>query len=1531
MDRLKLYVKAFKRALIRSIARVAKKGGNLGKALYLCTILPILLGIDFLVDAFEKMITHKKLSRVAAGALSFAMVFTSVGLFAVYADVNDTVTAQDTIVSIGALSEDVAVQKLEMGASEDEIVFPDTLSVTVEKAVAEEKDLLEEEEPEEITEEVVEEPEEPEETSVEETAAPEEVDAAPVVDETPQEETPVEEAAPAEEVPAEVPVETPVEAPVETPAEPVAPEGDPSASIIDFLFPAITVYAAEPETMEEVTAEAEASEGAISIEEVLLSGITWRIVPERSTAAEFDSTISGAAYVYVPNIPAEYAVACSLPTITVFVAEEMAFEQSIVVDGVKITVKADKGVFPEGATVVARRATAEEETIADAAVDTEREAVNIASSYTFDITVYDKMGNEIQPNTAKGRVKVAFELAEASDTKLDAEVYHITNENPATPEAEKLVTENYSNTLEVETTGFSMYTVEFTYNGLQFVLDGNTEAYLSDVLEQIGITGTITDAKSSNEELFKAFYVRDNWKIAALKAFSTYETLTVVVDDVTYEIEVTDSQYTVSDGSFVYDTDNEKSAASLVSMVLSDGVAAQNAKRTGTVNTFTNGMADLGINSGIILDTSGDADAANDADLQALVSSLGYNYGGHTSTLEFEMTATGKLLNFNYVFASREFTESSNYNDAFGLFVSVNGGAYENIALITRDNGTQVPVTIVNLRAGTSGTEMSCGQGTDPASGTHSLFHYTTIALQEKESAALNGISNVFNAQKAVNIGDKVKIKFAICDCGDTAYNSYVFIEAGSLSFEAPNSQVNYEEEVLKGLDAGDEYEVTCDGEKYVFTASSDGTIPLSGTDKNGKSYNFIGKTVSIIKKGTGDTEDSEAQEVEISDRPEAVEANTNGSDMEEDVVKPADVGADAIVTSETRITLNIDTNDAEKMGQQYRIYDDKGQEMEGYGWVSPNAAGEVVFSGLTNHTKYTVRARKKATSSAPASLPSKGITVTTIGTIAVAEPLPSEISGIDYDGSERQFGVTTEEGVEITYSTELNANYSSTIPTFKDAGTYVVYYKATKEGYRTVYGNFTVTIDKLPKDNVEKDDIAYLVMDNRYVKERTVDLSSYLEKDESILAAYVDGDIEKYINITGIDGKKLTYEADAEGVGAEGHIILRVGSTNYEDYYMFIPVKGIQYVPPVVEQPQIFEPETVAETPVSIPTNVFAAEDPEEETDKTKKETAFDALEEISLLEKGNIVDSGEIWNEVSDTTKAKLLEKLDEKSGEIFRVDEALTLQTENADKIIVKNKPIALVMGEGAIVVTMEVTDTERTSASLADANAVAKALLTEEQLAQVSAGSVFEIKVEVTPIENDAVPELDAQVISDGAAEYAESNPNMAMADYIDISMYFRIDDADWEQITETEAFDIVIDIPDQYKGLGSAYYIIRAHEGKSTLLSDLDDNDDTITISTGQFSTYALMYDEIRVAETIEEKHDCYMHWIIFMLAIVGMAGVAVFRKDRRAVYAITGVDAGLMVILTILGSCGMDYLALVVGIVAFEAMAILTNTKEEEN
>lgn len=1423
---------------MKSFARVANKGGNIGKALYLVTVLPILFAIDFLVDSFEGLFTHKRLSKVTAGLLAFTLVFTSIGITSVYADLYES-ESKDAIVSFETLSENVANQKLEIGVSESEINFPDTLSVTVEKAPAVDE--------EEIEEEILEEETSEEETTSEETEevteeTPEEIPAeapaeepapevpaeplAPVVEEVPVEEVPI-----IEEIPAEVPApveETPVEVPAEAeaPAAPEAPaepapafEGDGTASILNLLFPAITVKAAEIEE-EEVAEEpeeaitAEEPEEAVAteesqdintdkdegivIEEVLLSGVTWRIVPERSTAAEFDSTIGGAVYLYVPVIPGDYNVKTSLPTITVTIEEEMAFEQSIVVDGVKITVKADKGVFPEGATVVARRATAEEETIADAAVATEREAVNIASSYTFDITVYDKMGNEIQPNTEKGRVKVAFELAEAANASLDAEVYHITSEDPTSPDAEKLVTENYSSTLEAETTGFSMYTVEFTYNGLLFVMDGNTELLLSDVLAQLNIYGEITYAKSSNEELFKAYYFRDNWRIAALQAFSSYELLTVVVDGKTYEIDVTDTQYQVENGSFNIDDDNGKTASTLVSMVLSDGISAQNANKIGAVYTFSNGMTDLGVGSGIVLDTSDLAlsrSSGKDSDLEGLVSSLGYSYGGSTSSLEFEMTATGNLLNFNYVFASGEFIYDKQFNDAFGLFVSVNDGAYENIALITRNNGSKVPVTIVNLRAGVDGTEMNGGEdtiGNGSDTGNHSLFRVPNPNIQVKDT--VNGISNVFNAQKAVNVGDKVKVKFVICDCSDESVDSLVFIEAGSLSFEAPNSQVNYATEELKGLDAGAEYEITCEGVVYNFTSSTEGTIPLSGTDKNNTEYSFIGKTVSIVKKGETEDEDSQAQNVVISDRPNPVDVDSAGHDMEIDATRPADVGNDAIVSSENSITLKIDPSDETKMNQQYCIFDENGNEIQGQTWVGPNANGQVVFNGLTKETTYTIKARIKATNNAPASYPSTGIKATTIGTLQVTIPDDEDLD-IPYDGTPRSYGVTVDdEGAEITYSTDKNTNYTSEKPTFTEPGVYTVYYKVTKPGARTVYGSYKVTIKKTQNEN---------------------ETSTDTEKSETVL-------------------EETTSETVLE--------------------------------------------ETTSDQTPTLPT-IFVADTLEEK--EVKKDTVIDPVDDLSLLGKGNIVDNGDIWSEISETTKVKLLEKLDEKGGEIFRVDEALTLQTENADKIVVKNKPIALVMGEGAIVVTMEVTDEEKTGASLADANAVAKSLLTEEQLAQVAAGSVFEIKVEVTPIEQEAVPELDAQVISDGVAEYAESNPNMAMADYIDISMYFRVDDADWEQITETEAFDIVIDIPDRYKGLGSAYYIMRAHNGKSTLLSDLDDNDDTITISTGQFSTYALMYDEIIVPETIE-KEDSSLGtvWMIAMLSLFFFF-IILFYKRRK--------------------------------------------------
>ncbi|SDH25631.1 hypothetical protein SAMN05421493_10133 [Pseudobutyrivibrio sp. 49] len=1560
------------------------------KQLITCT------GIAF-VRSTKKMIERNRVAyRTTAIVMVFAMVFT-MG-FGTPLAIAANGGADSVITNIESLGNDVAVQHLPVGASESDIIFPDTLNATLEtyKEVlvevipeVEEKEEVpeeDEEETEEVTEEEstdniqeVTEAEEISETDTEsqESVAPVAESADDVVTEEPVVETP--EAIEAPTV-AEAPVvnETPVvtEAPAEAApvesapviesapvSEPVSePEpADPVAFIIDTLFPAITVKAAEAgvfaevvaATAEAVTGESVPEEEPVEVQptyvvetittsaEITLADITWSLDPSLSTAPAFDSNIQGANYVYRANISSGYAINSSIPTITVIIGElveEKGFEQSTVVDGVVITVKADKGVFPEGASLFARRATAEETEVAEEAVENERESDNVAASYTFDIKVLDAAGNEIQPDTTKGTVKVSFTLEEAKNEALEADVYHITDANPQAPVAEKLETESNIATVEAETTGFSFYTVEFTYNGLQYVLEGDTSVYLKDILATLGIYGEITEAYSSAPELFNVVYLRNDWIVNSVNPFSSLEKLTTVVDGTTYEIEVTDAQNGV-DSPIQPDSDKTgKSASDLVKSVLSDGVTAENAAKTGAVYGFTNGSDQVGIESGIILDTSYMASTNHDYDLEKLVTQLGYSYGGHTSTLEFTMIASGNLLNFNYVFASSEFDQSSCFNDAFGLFVSVNDGPYENIAKIKRSDNSLHDVTIVNLRAGLGGHEMWDGEGTD-LSEAHSLFINKPVGVATDVS--IKGVSLVFNAQKEVNTGDKVKVKFAICDCSDSSYDSFVFIEGGSLSFDAPNSNVDYFEEVLKGFTPGVTYEITCDDEVYTFIASDYGTIKIFGKDKNDKEYDFYGKTLSIVQKGDGETGDSEAQELSISERPTFTDP-FDGFDLNQDADRPSEGNSNPIYTTKDSITITLDKDDKEKMGQVYRIYDNEKKEIEGQDWKQPEPDGTITFDNLQEYTEYILRYRRPATKKVPASKISDGISITTGETVEVTV---SNTIDKDYDGKPVDFDITTNPtDATISYSTDIDGEFSSTMPVIKDAGEYTIYYKATKTDCTTTYGNFTVTIDKGVHEDVELTTNTNVPV--KTTEEANIDLTKYVEDGAKLIDYQIEGDLYDYIdNVDFIDGK-IVYNISENENGTTGVLKAKVRSTNYEDYTIIIPL--ISKRPAPVYVPTYISTGTTTSAPSSAPAvmqreettskvvvekkdekveekkedeekkpeyvpDIKAAQEiiPEivEETTKVTAETEEITTDADDTLGKGKIIDKGDIWGDMTEDTKLKLLDKLEEKGGEVVKtanlIDPVASAKAELKaeenerdivdDKVPVKETPIALVMGEGAVVVTLELTDNSKANAGLADAKAVAKSILTEEQYAAVAAGSILEIKVELTPLEEETIPELDRQVIDDGVTEYAEQIPNLSMADYIDISMFMRIDDSDWNQLTEVDPIDIVIDIPENHKGLSDTYFIMRAHEGVSTLLEDKDSDPDTITISTGQFSTYALMYDEPQVAvkadivstaSTCNVCHKCptlfgicYFVW----LAIVAAAGISLelYKSTRK--------------------------------------------------
>ncbi len=172
-----------------------------------------------------------------------------------------------------------------------------------------------------------------------------------------------------------------------------------------------------------------------------VSDIKWILDYNVNGIEKYDPNLVGMEYKFVPVllIPDFYYIEAELPTITVKVMEEkFAFDESVEVDGVKIRVRADEGVFPEGATINATRLEdEEEEKVQELIAEHTEEDEIVVQSYSFDIQILDKDGKEIEPDREKGRVIVSFETQEAENELLSANVYHIAENGEEKEKTEK--------------------------------------------------------------------------------------------------------------------------------------------------------------------------------------------------------------------------------------------------------------------------------------------------------------------------------------------------------------------------------------------------------------------------------------------------------------------------------------------------------------------------------------------------------------------------------------------------------------------------------------------------------------------------------------------------------------------------------------------------------------------------------------------------------------------------------------------------------------------------------------------------------------------------------------------------------------------------------------------------------------------------------------------------------------------------------------------------------------------------------------
>ena len=279
------------------------------------------------------------------------------------------------------------------------------------------------------------------------------------------------------------------------------------------------------------------------------------------------------------------------------------------------------------------------------------------------------------------------------------------------------------------------------------------------------------------------------------------------------------------------------------------------------IGQFTNGLTNVGFNSGVIMATGGigvapgpnDSDGASagygngtpDSDLQNLTNGALFDM----ANIEFDFTPTQSPLTFDYVFASEEYCEYVNtqFNDVFGFFISGPGiNGTQNLAVVPMTNN---PITINTINhitnpgyyvhnTGPGGN--NCGN-IPPANGP---------AVQELQ---YDGYTRKMVAVAQVIPCSTYHIKLKIADVGDGVWDSAVFLKGGSFD-GGGNASIDW---LVNGQTDVDEVVEGCGTvELLIDRVGSNPSLPLTvsftitGTASNGVDFGPISASY-VIPAGT--------------------------------------------------------------------------------------------------------------------------------------------------------------------------------------------------------------------------------------------------------------------------------------------------------------------------------------------------------------------------------------------------------------------------------------------------------------------------------------------------------------------------------------------------------------------------------------------------------------------------------------------------------------------------------------------------------
>jgi gliding motility-associated-like protein len=236
--------------------------------------------------------------------------------------------------------------------------------------------------------------------------------------------------------------------------------------------------------------------------------------------------------------------------------------------------------------------------------------------------------------------------------------------------------------------------------------------------------------------------------------------------------------------------DDTQTIEAVIQSLVGEGITISNIQKTcpdGAWGAFLGEDSNLGMPKGLIM-TSGkiqnaqgpnNSGSSSESNLAPGDTDLDGQIVGFTTqdacVITFDLQAIADTIQFRYIFGSEEYLEyvGSNFNDVFAFFITgpnPAGGNYntENIAIVP---GTTTPVSINNVNDNSySEYYVENGDGFSSPENTDDFY------------IQYDGFTTVLTARAAVVPCQTYTLKLAVADAGDTALDSGVFIEAGSLT-----------------------------------------------------------------------------------------------------------------------------------------------------------------------------------------------------------------------------------------------------------------------------------------------------------------------------------------------------------------------------------------------------------------------------------------------------------------------------------------------------------------------------------------------------------------------------------------------------------------------------------------------------------------------------------------------------------------------------------------------------------------------------